>query len=110
MLIQNLTDENEHVVLSQCFSIKSLPISKSKISSKVDLSKWGYLYQIPVHDLDAKVGLLIGSDYPQVLQPHEVVRSRNNGTFTYRTLLGWVVTGPSFSRSNRASSFILYTK
>ena len=89
MLIQNLTvsdfDENEHVVLSQCFSIKSLPTSESEISSKVDLTEWGYLDQIPERDLDAKVDLLIGSDYPQVLQPHEVVRSQNNGPFAHRT-------------------------
>ena len=84
------------MVLSQWFSIKSLPIFESEISSKVNLSKWGYVDQIPVRDLDAKVGLLIGSDYPQVLQPHEVVRSQNNGPFAYRTLLGWVVTKPSY--------------
>ena len=108
MLIQNLTvsdfNENEHVVLPQCFSIKSLPISESEISSKVDLSDWNYLDQIPVHNLDAQVGLLIGSDYPQILQPHEVIRSQNSGPFAYRTLLGWVVTGPNFSRDNRSSS------
>ena len=41
-LVQNLKvldlDKNECTVLTQCFSIKSLPVSNSEIPSKVDLS------------------------------------------------------------------------
>ena len=41
-LVQNLKvldlDENKCVALTQCFSIKSLPVSNSQIPSNVDLS------------------------------------------------------------------------
>ena len=44
MLIHNLRicdfDENEHMVMSQCFSIPSLPVSDEKTFSNADFSKW----------------------------------------------------------------------
>ena len=112
MLIQNLAicdlDENEHVVVPQCFSIKSLPISNDEIASKVDLSEWTYLEKVLVPFLDVKVGLLIGSDYPEIIQPHEVIPSQNGGPFAYKTLLGWAVAGPrSYRNVNLPTSFFI---
>ena len=71
-LIQNLEmcdfNKNEHVVLSQCFSLKSLSISKNEIPTKLYVSNWDYLNHISMPKLNANVGLLIGCNYPQVLQ------------------------------------------
>ena len=54
-LIQNLEvcdfNENDHVVLSQCFSLKSLPISKIKILTKLDASNWDYVNHISMPKL-----------------------------------------------------------
>ena len=98
-LVQNLKvldlDENEYTVLTQCFSTKSLPVSNSEIPSKVDLSNCGYLDGIALPYLDADVGLLIGSDYPNILQPRAFKQSQEGGPFAYKTLLGWVVVGPT---------------
>ena len=91
-LIQNLEvcdfNENEYVVLSQCFSLKSLPILKNKIPTKLDASNWDYLNHISMPKLNANVGLLIGCNYPQVLQPLEVIPSQNGGSYALKTLLG----------------------
>ena len=54
------------------FSLKSLSISKNKISTKLDASNWDYLNHILMPKRNANVGLLIGCNYPQVLQPLEV--------------------------------------
>ena len=40
------------------------------------------------------MGLLIGSDAPEVLQPKEVRESCHNGPYATRTIFGWVVNGP----------------
>ena len=91
-LIQNLEvcdfNENEHVVLSQCFSLKSLVISKNEIPTKLDASNWDYLNHISMPKLNANVGLLIGCNYPQVLQPLEVIPSKKGRPYALKTLLG----------------------
>ena len=92
-LIQNLEvcdfNENKHVVLSQCFSLKSFPILKNEIPTKLDASNRDYLNHISMPKLNANVGLLIGCNYPQVRQPLEVIPSQNGGPYALKTLLGW---------------------
>ena len=104
-LVQNLKvldlDENECTVLTQSFSIKSLPVSNSEIPLKVDLSNCGYLDGIALPDIDADVELLIGSDYPKILQPRAFKQSQKGGPFAYKTLLGWVVVGPTSPQVNK---------
>ena len=39
------------------------------------------------------IGLLIGANCPKVLEPCEVISSRNNGPFAFRSCLGWSVVG-----------------
>ena len=102
-------NENEHVVLSQCFSLKSLPISKNEISTKLDATNWDYLNHISMPKLNANVGLL---NYPQVLQPLEVIPSQNGGPYALKTLLAWSVIGPRFSKrpSEKICVFFVKTK
>ena len=45
-------------------------------------------------EIDAEVGLLIGSDVPEALQPFEVRPSENGGPFATRTVFGWLLNGP----------------
>ena len=94
------------------FSLKSLPISKNKISTKLDASNWDYLNHILMPKRNANVGLLIGCNYPQVLQPLEVIPSQNGGPYALKTLLGWSVIGPRFSKrpSEKICVFFIKTK
>ena len=113
--IQNLEvcddfNENEHVVLSQCFSLKSLPISKNEIPTKLDVSNWDYLNHISMPELNANIGLLIGCNYPQVLRPLEVIPSQNGGPYALKTLLGWSVIGPRFSKWPSEKNCIYFVK
>ena len=44
--------------------------------------------------IEAEISLLIGSDVPQSLQPHEIRKSENGGPFATKTVLGWILNGP----------------
>ena len=76
--------------------MKSLLISKNEIPTKLDASNWDYLNHISMPKLNANVGLLIGCNYPQVLQSLEVIPNQNGGPYALKTLLGWLVIGPRF--------------
>ena len=112
-LIQNLEvcdfNENEHVVLSQCFSLKYL-LSKNEIPTILDASNWDYLNHISMPKLNANVGLLIGCNYPQVLQPLEVIPSQNGGPYALKTLLEWSVIGPRVSKGPSEKNCVFFVK
>ena len=64
------------------------------MASKKIVNRWPYLSGIEIKSIDADIGLLIGSDVPQALQPCEIRQSQNGGPFATRTALGWVLNGP----------------
>ena len=41
-----------------------------------------------------QVGLLIGSDAPEILEPKQVIPSQNGGPYATRTIFGQMVNGP----------------
>ena len=87
-------DEENFVELSNVLSRPRLPVSKDCIANQTDVKRWPHLTGIEIPEIDAEVGLLIGSDVPEVLQPLEVRRSNNGGPFATRTIFGWVLNGP----------------
>eukprot|EP00794_Sanderia_malayensis_P011533 gene11533-12724_t len=89
------------VELPKVFSTPSLPISTSSISRQVDVDRCPHLKGIHVKNINADIGLLIGSDVPEALQPKEVRESRNGGQFASRTMLGWVLNGPLGRADNK---------
>ena len=76
------------------YSRPSLPVSTNAIGTQEDVTRWPHLKGITVPNIEAEIGLLIGSDVPQVLQPIEVRESKNGGPFATRTVFGWVLNGP----------------
>ena len=61
------------------------------MANQSDVERWSHLVGIEIPQIDADVGLLIGSDVPEALQPLEVRRSNNGGPFAARTIFGWVL-------------------
>ena len=53
--------------------------------------------------VDAQVGLLIGSDNARTLEPIEIRQSRGEGPYAVRTVFGWTVNGPLGRKSDGAS-------
>ncbi|XP_028419080.1 uncharacterized protein LOC114544724 [Dendronephthya gigantea] len=94
-------DERNFVELSNVFSRPRLPVSKNCMANQGDVKRWPHLTGIEIQEIDAEVGLLIGSDVPEVLQPLEVRKGNNGGPFATRAIFGWVLNGPLGRRVNQ---------
>lgn len=97
--VLNLDEENL-VELPVVFTRPSLPVTTDSAASQMVIEKWRYLSQVKIPDIDANVGLLIGSNAPEILEPRQVITSQNAGPYATRTILGWVVNGPLGKSSN----------
>ena len=91
--VSDLSDLNV-IGLPMVYSRPSLPISTNAIGTQEDVDCWPHLRGITVPNIEEEIGLLIGSDVLEVLQPVEVRESKNGGPFATRTVLGWVLNGP----------------
>ena len=84
--------------LFSCDSQSVIPVDDEDIPTKERVSCWKHLEPIvkflPSSAQVIKVGLLIGSDCPKALEPHNAISSKNNGPFALKTRLGWCVSGP----------------
>ena len=91
--VSDLSDLNV-IELPMVYSRPIPPVSTNAIGTQEDANRWLHLKGITVPDIEAEIGLLIGSDIPQVLQPMEVRESKNSGPFATHTVFGWVLNGP----------------
>ena len=106
--ISDLLKENT-VELPEVYSRSSLPIPVEAIATQQDVNRWPHLKGVNIAKIDAEIGLLIGSDVPQALQPKEFRPSQNGGPFATRTVLGWVLNGP-LGRSSPKTPTANYTQ
>ena len=60
-----------------------------------------HLEGIPLTQVDAEIGLMIGGNCPEALCPLEVRRGGEGEPFAFRSELGWAVYGPRELRSTR---------
>ncbi len=93
-------NEDHFAELPTVYSTALLPISQENIARQEDVDRWQHLKGIRVQEIDAGVGLLIGSNVPEVLQPIEVRESKDGGPFATRTKFGWVLNGPLGRQGN----------
>lgn len=73
MLISGLEisalDNADFIELPDVMTQETMPVSKHNVPQQHDLSKWLYLRDVKLHDLNADVDLLIGTDAPRVIEP-----------------------------------------
>ena len=67
---------------------KEIPVKKESIPSEMDVKQWSYLGEVKLPQIDADIGLLIGSNVPKALEPLMVLSSQNNGPYAIKTALG----------------------
>ena len=101
--VMDLEEENA-VELSCVFTRPKLPVEVENGAQQEDVDRWPHLAGIRIPKIDANVGLLIGSDAPEILQPKEVRESCHSGPYATRTIFGWVVNGP-LGRVQDSSSY-----
>lgn len=51
------------------------------------LQTYAFLNYVKIHEIDAGIELLIGTNSAKVLEPWEVVNSQRDGPYAVRTLL-----------------------
>ena len=66
--VSDLSEESL-ITLPMVYSTPSLPVSNDTIGTQEDVNRWPHLKGIKMESIESDVGLLIGSDAPQVLQP-----------------------------------------
>ena len=74
LLVSNLQQENSFEI-PMVYSRTSLPFSHETIA-KQGVNRWPHLKRVTIPQIEAEIGLLIGSDVPQLLQPQEIERVR----------------------------------
>ena len=92
-LVVSDLEGNCNVKLPLVYSRPCLPVPVEAISTQQDVDRWPHLQGINIAHINEDVGLLIGSDVPNALQPREIRQSQDGGTFATRTALGWVLNG-----------------
>lgn len=89
-------DENNSVCLPPTYTLEKIPVSKEDIVKQKDLVRWPHLHSVDIPEYDADIGLLLGQNVPQAMEPIEVIPSSGDGEpFALKTKLGWVVYGPT---------------
>ncbi|KAL1269131.1 hypothetical protein QQF64_031420 [Cirrhinus molitorella] len=76
------------------FSKREIPVKRENIPQQKDVKKWKYLEEVCLPQIDAGIGLLIGTNVPKILEPWKVINSRGDGPYAVKTILGWIVNGP----------------
>lgn len=94
--------------LSKVCTLKGMPVSTANIISERELRKWPYLKEVKIPHINADVNLLIGTNASKLMEPWEVINSREGeGPYAIRTLLGWVINGPLQGSSDCGSDHSL---
>ena len=94
-------DRQEMIEIERAYSVKSLPVEVPEGSARVEAKKWSHLEDIDFDDIsNARVSLLIGCDIPEAHWPLEHRVGRRKQPFAVKTLLGWVLYGPSTRNIN----------
>ena len=89
-------DNTVSIDIPQAFVVRKLNISKDAVATQEDVKSWPYLNDLvlPTKLEDCTVNLLIGVNIPEALQPEEIRRGENGGSFAVRTKFGWTLNGP----------------
>ena len=77
------------------FTLDAIPVTLEDRCLDEDLEQWEHLVGLPIHELDAPVEVMIGSNTAYLLTAQEV-RSppKGQGPVGVMTCLGWYVIGP----------------
>ena len=89
-------DENVMIEVTNAFSVKKLNVSLESITKQDDVDNWSYLngVTVPRALTNQDVGLLIGVDVPEALEPEEIRRGQDGGPYAVKTKFGWTLNGP----------------
>ena len=89
------------------FISDEFPVDNDSITKPGQLKQWKYLEPV-VNQLNLEenisVGLLIGENCTEALEPIQVLQRRNGDPYAFRSKLGWCVVGPVSGTKNGSVS------
>ena len=102
----DLIKTNEWIEQSRAYSKQSLPVEREEIATPNKTNQWDYFKSISreiAQQDDIEIGMQIGANYMKELEPLGIISSRNDGSYAYRTKLGWWIVGPIVSKISNKS-------
>lgn len=87
-------DLNHRIRIPVAYSRPTLPILVKDKFPIEQLKNWPHLFEIPISNVEAEVGLLLGVNTPDAVIPLEVIHGNEGEPYAIRTKLGWSVSGP----------------
>ena len=101
------------------YTRKELAVDPEEIPTPEKLRRWHYIGAITseaVQNPSMHVGVIIGADFLQALEPMEFIRSEAGGPYAFKTKLGWCIVGSIDQRNNgkqmtcnRITVFLIYS-
>ena len=77
-------DSNDFIQLPNTLTHNTMPVSRLNIPRQEDVERWSYLRNVKLHNINADVGLLIGTDASKVMEPWELINSQGEGPYAVR--------------------------
>ncbi len=87
-------DKNNFIQLPDVFTQKEMPVTRENIPTKKDFTRWPYLQNVDIPEIDGNIELLIGTNASKIIEPWEIINSQGEGPYAVKTLVGWVINGP----------------
>lgn len=91
---------NNSINIPKTFTKEDISAIEEDVPTPELAHRWKHLKRIeadlPSRLPGAKIGLLIGSNCPKVLEPMDILASENGGPFAIKTFAGWAVVGPLY--------------
>ena len=89
-------DSLESITIRTAYSTDIMPVRREHIPVSEMTNMWSYMkpmarHLMPISDID--IGLLIRYDCPRAIYPTELIPPVGNGTFAWKTVLGWGIIG-----------------
>ena len=89
--------EGGWIDLPNIYTKPALPVDNKDITQPSQLKQWKYLEHITNQfnlEDNLPVGLLIRANYVKAIEPLEILQSRNEGPYAFKTRFGWCIFGP----------------
>lgn len=71
-------------------------VETSIVKLRTAIEQWDCFRRVKMQKIDCEVGLLIGVNAPQLMEPWQIINSQHWGPYSAKTLLGWVVNGLNY--------------
>ena len=87
-------EESSFLSLPAVYTLNTIPVSRDDIPTASELKVWSHLRELETPEIDSEIGLMIGNNVPEAMEPWDVIHGNKGEPFAVKTKLGWVVNGP----------------